>query len=184
MQTEALKSFANFIEGIFTQVKVHLNWPGPGVKVKFPYFALLLVNSHVKRWEQSYIGEHTENSETKRYYINGQIESRVDLHYFAKDGQIKDQEIKLDNIIDIFNSQFASDETGSSNLIVTFGALNLKAAITLTDYQLFHSPDTIQSGERRIIFNLLMDTPSIVKTGLPLIRTIKTDSEIGENVTP
>lgn len=183
MQTVAIKAFSDWFINKVPNAEMYLNWPGPHIRLKFPYFALVLVHSRITRWENQFLQSKIENSKDIQYFSNGQWESRVDLHYFSKDSELEDQNLNVEKIDEIFNSQFASDQTGSSNLIIPFGDLDgVNMSVTLVDYQLQQTPEVIQSGERRAIISLLMDIPSIVKTELPLVKTLPLDAYVGEKV--
>ena len=180
--TAALKYIASWLEQQLPGVKIYLNWPGPGTKAVFPYLAVILVTSEIKRWNHQFLGSDRSPGSIKQFYSEGQWEAQVEFHYFAKRADREDQDAAINKISALFQKQFG-DERVSSNLVLPYGAEHWeKLNLSLLDMRLVQEPSQIQAGERRAIFRLLLDVPLVAETELPLVTDARLDdrSEVGE----
>ena len=179
----AFEEFISELKKSFPEVQnIHLNWPGPTVSVKFPYLVVLTAHNTVQPFTERLVKKIEGSDPEKQVYITGQFESRIDVHYLSKNASLKDQTQLIQRFSDFFQYDFIKDRSMSTNSrVLCFGTeVYEKANIQLLDWQLDQASNNIQLGERRSIFELLMDTPRIVEKCLHLIGKIRLKGEIGE----
>ena len=189
MINEAFSAFISKLQTSFPKPEVqeiHLNWPGPKVKVNFPYLVVLTVSQEITNFTPKLVKKNTDNSFV---YVTGEWTSRVDVHYLSRRGKADDQQQFIQKFTNLFEEGLIKDngESQSPSLVLDFGAENppapyKKTTINFLSWQLDQQASNIQLGERRSIFELVMDVPKIVQTEPGyLIKDIDLLADISEN---
>ena len=186
----AFSAFINRLKTEFTEVQqILLNWPGPNLKVKFPYMVVLIVSQKPEMFTPRHLkstkDDSTDPPTYRNVYVTGQWETRIDVHYLAKRGKRSDQTALIQKFTDFMQADFIAERSISPTLVLPFGTESYqKANIQILDWQLDQISANIQVGERRSIFELIMDIPRLVETAVPTIDVsrIDIDAEISENV--
>ena len=185
MINDAFKAFIKKLQNEFpiSEVEdIHLNWPGPDTEVVFPYMVVLTVNQEVQDFTPQLVKKNTDGSFV---YVNGQWTSRIDVHYLSRRGRRDDQEAFIQKFTDLFQSDFikSGGDNPTPSLILPFGTGEKyeNATIHYLSWQLDQISSNIQEGERRSIFELLMDVPRIVTTSAGDSHTI-TDVRISADI--
>lgn len=181
MIARAFESFRNLIKEQFPDVDVLINWPPPHKKIKYPSLILITPSQSLMRYMPKFLLNEQRDEEVINHYNTGQWEVRLDMHYIST--SLKDQSNFIDAVNSFFDQEIAEDVNISSNRVFSFGSRDFeKANISFLSWNLDQSSFNIKSGERRCIFELLLDIPNLVESRIPVIKRIESKIEIGEKV--
>lgn len=175
----AHKAFLERVKLAFPEVTAtYLNWQGSHIKVQYPYMVIVTVSSKL----QSFIPSVAEKINDQSSIMNtGQWETRINIHYLSEQGKINNQSSVLQRFVDFMQGDLISGSKASASLVVPFGDENYKKCnISLLGWDLQQNSGSIRKGDRRIIFELLMDVPRLVKVDVPIIKDIIQNTEVSE----
>ena len=153
----------------FTDAKVLLDWPSPHIKLKIPAIVLMSGQSSLTRFTPETVQAVSEND---FFQNNGQFETTVKLHYFARNRASQYQFTK--DLFDFFSKQSAVGEQISPNIQFDYGPRPFeKASASVVGFMYLNEPVLLKQGEIRTEWTLLVDSPSILRVSLPLARDIQ-----------
>ena len=191
-----LTAFRNYLElNLPTgRVKTFLaNHPTPNVKLVYPALSIIPFKPQITRYSQREVGTSdstkTINGQTintrVHTYINGEFTTSVRLHYMALS-----RDDRASFITELFALFAGSQVEGGQNssLYIPYGAEDWeKCKFTLMGYDFINSSESIRSEEIRVVFDIILDNPSVLQTSVSTITDVDfdlTQTKIGEKVRP
>ena len=196
MLDRTLDAFSNYMKLKLPQgrVKTFLtNHPQPNVELVYPALCIVPLSPKRTVYAPRPVGTRTLTKEVdgntinvkETDYINGEFTSTIMVHYY---GSTKDDRA---DFIETFYTLFAESqvfEGQDTSLSIPYGALNYERCnLTIVDYHFTTDSEAIRSEEIKVIFEVLLDYPSVLKTQVSEVtevQILKDQSEIGEKVRP
>ena len=176
-------AFSAFFDKIKTSVPVVQEfirgWPPDEQEPLFPYLSALIRKSTLETYNGGPNKLKVENGTVT--YGAGEWHTMIDLHFFYNVQSEAEQAIV--QISQLFNSDLKRGTRGSFDL--SFGPESWQVAyFKLEDFDQITTEGDQRQGERRYVFNVFAESPSIQTIKQQVIKKTVLDAKIGERVRP
>ena len=181
MINTALEAIKIYINTLFPDLKILINWPDPQQKIVYPHGVLTYSTAENKNYTQRKLESFEENGKRISIFSMGEWNLVLAFNYFAKD------KIGLDNFNEKLLKSFSSDpvnELLNRSKKISFGTKDYEVlSLTFLGFSLYQTPFGIQTAEdRRSIFRFMADFPDLIRKEIPIMTDIQLSATIKEDV--
>ena len=166
----------NFLGDSVTQVTA--NWPTDQDRPKYPFICAIVASSVARRGMAGATFLAREGTDNR--YYTGEWTTTLNLHFFFQTAEEQNRVVGQINSFFQTLQDKGKDITGEVDL--KFGPEEWET-ITLryNDFRLASGESGLRKGERRIIFEVFMDSVTSELVSGPVLKETKLDVKVAEN---